>query len=228
MKKIFYFVIAATALVFGATACEKTSEGLTGITYYPVISLQGDSYMIVDKGSAFVDPGFIAELNGEDYSSQVSVSSNVDTSTSGIYTVSYSAVNEDGFSATVNRTVVVLDPNDPIEGFYLTDFSCNRNGTAYGGAYEVLIIGEGDGIYAVDDLLAGWYCVRAGYGTDYAMQGEIEIADDGTATMQDSYVPGWGDSADSFEGSYDFDNGILTYTLVYAGSYNFNVTLVKE
>ena len=228
MKKIFYFVIAAVALVLATTACEKTSEGLTGITYYPVISLQGDSYMVVDKGSAFVDPGFIAELNGEDYSSQVSVNSNVNTAKSGIYTVSYSATNEDGFSATVNRTVVVLDPNDPIEGFYLTDTSCNRNGTAYGICYEILIIGEGDGVYSVDDLLAGWYAIRAGYGDSYAMQGAIEIADDGTASLVDSYVPGWGDAADSFEGSYDFENNVLTYTLVYAGTLNFNVTLVKE
>ena len=228
MKKIFYFGIAAVALVCATTACEKTSEGLTGITYYPVISLQGDSYMIVDKGAAFADPGFTAELNGEDYSSKVNISSNVNTSKSGVYTVSYSATNDDGFSATVNRTVVVLDPNDPVEGFYTTDASCNRNGTAYGNTFEILIIGEGDGVYSVDDLLAGWYAVRAGYGASYAMQGEIAIAADGSASLLDSYVPGWGDAADSFEGSYDFANGVLNYTLVYAGTLNFNVTLVKE
>lgn len=227
MKKIFYFVIAAVALVFATTACEKTSEGLTGITYYPVITLQGDSYMVIDKGSAFADPGFTAELNGEDYSSEVSVSSNVDTSKSGIYNVSYSATNEDGFSAIVNRTVVVLDPNDPVEGFYNVDPSSDRNGTKYGN-YSVLILGEGDGVYSVDDLLGGWYRDRAGYGNDYAMQGVIEVADDGEVTLLDSYVPGWGDAADSFAGSYDFENCALSYTVVYAGTLNFNVILVKE
>lgn len=228
MKKILYFVIAAAALVFGATSCEKTSEGLTGITYYPVITLQGDSYMVVDKGSTFVDPGFTAELNGEDYSSEVTVNSNVDTSTSGVYSVSYSAINADGFAASVIRTVVVLDANDPVEGFYLVDPTSNRNGTKYGN-YEVLIIGEGDGVYSVDDLLGGWYRDRAGYGDSYAMQGEIEVAEDGSVSLIDSYVPGWGDSADSFsDGSYDFDKNVLKYALVYAGTLNFNVILVKE
>ena len=226
MKKIFYFVIAAAALVFATTACEKTSEGLTGITYYPVINLQGDSYMVVDKGSTFVDPGFTAELNGEDYSSQVSIISNVNTDMSGIYTVSYSAVNEDGFAATVIRTVVVLDPNDPVEGFYTVNSASNRNGTKYGG-YEVLIINDGS-CYTVDDLLGGWYRDRAGYGDNYAMQGWVSIAEDGTAELLDSYVPGWGDSADSFEGSYDFATSTFNYVVVYAGTLNFNVILVKE
>lgn len=226
MKKIFYFVIAAAALVFSTTACEKTSEGLTGITYYPVISLQGDSYMVVDKGSTFVDPGFTAELNGEDYSSQVTVSSNVDTSTSGVYSISYSAVNEDGFAASVIRTVVVLDANDPVEGFYTVDPSSNRNGTKYGG-YEVLIINDGD-CYKVDDLLGGWYRDRAGYGDAYAMQGWVLIDEDGTAELLDSYVEGWGDSADSFEGSYDFATSSFNYVVVYAGTLNFTVKLVKE
>ena len=226
MKKIFFFVIAAAALVFGATSCEKTSEGLTGITYYPVISLEGDSYMVVPKGETFVDPGYTAELNGEDFSSQVSVSSNVNTSKSGVYSISYSAVNEDGFAASVIRTVVVLDLEDPIEGFYTVDPSSNRNGTAYGG-YEVLIINEGDD-YFVDDLLGGWYRDRAGYGDAYAMQGWLGFDEDGVAELYDSYVEGWGDSADSFEGSYDFATNTFNYVVVYAGTLNFSVKLVKE
>lgn len=228
MKKILSF--AATALMLlSFSGCQKiTTEGLTRITYYPVITLEGDSYMIVDKGSTFVDPGYSATLNGEDVTASVTVKSNVNTAVSGIYSISYSAVNEDGFSASSYRTVVVLDANDPVEGFYLTDSSCNRNGTAYGAQYEILIIGEGDGVYCIEDGLAGWYWLRAGYGASYKMETYVSVAEDGTVSLEDSYIPGWGDGLDSLEGEYDFGSSTLTYSTVYAGTLKFNVVLVKE
>lgn len=227
MKKILYVILAAFAVMVAAS-CEKTSAGLTGITYYPVISLEGPSYMVIDKGSTFVDPGYTADLNGQDVTSSVLVTSDVDTSVSGVYSVKYIAENEDGFCTEVIRTVVVLDPNDPIEGIYVTDPSCNRNGTDYGAAFEILIVGCGEGVYMIEDGLAGWYSIRAGYGSSYKMETFVYIDEDGSVELLDSFIPGWADGLDSLEGSYDFEKGILKYTAVYAETLNFNVTLVKE
>jgi len=228
MKKIFYLALAAIML-FSFSGCQKvTTAGMTRITYYPVITLEGESYMVVDKGSTFVDPGFSATLNGKDVTSEVKVSSNVNTAKSGVYTISYTAINEDGFSTSSKRTVVVLDAGNPVEGFYLTDPSCNRNGTAYGKQFEILIIGEGDGLYTIEDVLAGWYCQRAGYGSNYAMEAQLLINEDGKVELQSSYIPGWGDGLDSFEGTYDFSAGKLEYTALYATTLKFNVVLVKE
>ena len=221
----------ASLLLFNS--CEKKSEGLTRITYYAVIELEGESTMVIDKGSTFTDPGFTATMNGEDVTDDVVVSGDVDTSTSGVYTITYSAVNADGFSSSVSRTVVVLDLSDPIEGFWSTDPASFRiyNGgapVAYGRAFEILIISQGGGKYLVDDLMAGWYAQRAGYGSNYAMQALVTVADDGTITLDASLVPGWGDDADDFtDGLFDAANQTISYKLFYADVIEFDVTLNK-
>ena len=229
MKKniLFTMLFALCALVL--TSCDKKSEGLSRITYYPSITLNGDSYLIWEKGEAYVDPGYYSELNGEDVTSQVTISGNVDVNKSGIYTLTYTTVkNEDGFDASASRTVVVLDSSSNIEGFYLNQATSNRNGTAYGKNYEVLVIDNGDGPVTVDDILGGWYCQRAGYGTKYAMTADIAVAADGTMTLISSYVPGWGDGLDSLEGTFDAASSTFNFVCVYAGSLTFTETWIKE
>ena len=223
-------MLALVSLVL-ASCGDKDSEGLSRFTYYPVLELQGDDYMVIDKGTTFQDPGFTATLNGEDVSSQVAVNSGVNTGKSGVYTVTYSIKNSDGITANAKRTVVVLDPNNAVEGFYLNkaDSYRLRQGAevAYGRPFEILVIDNGDGTYHVDDLLGGWYCQRAGYGTSYAMDAVISIDGDGTVTCSYSYVPGWGDSLDDFEGSFDAATSTFQLKVVYA-SMDFVQTWVKE
>ena len=196
MKKSIICLVALFALALGFTSCEKESAGLTSITYFAEIVLEGDATMVVDKGSEFVDPGFTATMKGEDVTDKVEVNSNVDTSTSGVYSVVYSIVNADGFPASATRTVIVLDLSSAIEGFWACSPASHRTNTntgadvAYGASFEILIIDNGDGTYFVDDLLAGWYAQRAGYGDSYAMQAIISIADDGAITLESSNVPG--------------------------------------
>ena len=232
MKKNIFFAMMLALVSFALTSCgDKDSEGLSRFTYYPVLELQGETSMVVAKGSTFQDPGFTATLNGQDVSSQVAVNSNVNTAKSGVYSVVYSIKNDDGITANARRTVVVLDPNSAIEGFYLTkaDSYRLRQGAQvnYGRAFEILIIDNGDGTYSVDDMLGGWYCQRAGYGTNYAMSGTIAVADDGTVSCLETYVPGWGDSHDDFEGTYDAASKTFTVKTVYA-SMDFVQTWVKE
>ena len=217
---------------FALTSCgDKETEGLSRFTYYPLLELEGESYMVVGKGTTFQDPGFSATLNGEDVSSQVTVSSNVNTNKSGVYTVVYSIKNEDGIAANAKRTVVVLDLNSAVEGFYqITPDSYRlREGAqvAYGSPFEMLVIDNGDGTYDVDDLLGGWYCQRAGYGTNYAMAGVIAIEDDGSVICLANGVPGWGDEADAFEGTFDAATGTFNLKVTYAAM-DFVQTWVKE
>jgi hypothetical protein len=60
------------------------------------------------------------------------------------------------------------------------------------------------------------------------MTADIAVAADGTLTLINSYVPGWADGLDSFEGTYDAANQIIKFVCVYAGSLKFNETWVKE
>ena len=229
MKKIIYFAIGAVVAMTLAASCTKESEGLTRITYYPVLELEGETTMLVDKGSNFNEPGYTATLNGEDVTADVKIESNVNTSKSGIYSVVYSIVNADGFSSVAKRTVIVFDFEDPVEGIYTVDPSSYRlyNGAqlAYGRAFQIYVLANGDGTYLVDDILGGWYCQRAGYGTNYAMQATISISG-GSVNLITSYIPGWGDSlVDWADGS--FADGTLSYTAVYVSGMEFHITMSK-
>lgn len=228
-KNILYTMLFALVALVMTSCGDKKSEGLSRITYYPSIQLKGDSYLVWEKGVTYEEPGYVSELNGEDVTSQVTVSGAVDVNKSGIYTLTYTTVkNSDGFDASASRTVVVLDSSSAIEGFYMNQATSNRNGTAYGKNFQVLVIDNGDGTISVDDLLGGWYCQRAGYGTKYAMSGVLGVAEDGTLTLIDSYVPGWGDGLDSFEGKFDAATSTINFVCVYAGSLTFTETWVKQ
>lgn len=231
IKLFITMAFVGIAMIFNSCTDDST-EGLTRITYYPELTLEGDKTLYLDKGASFTEPGYTAILNGEDVSNQVEISTNLNTNQSGIYTISYSIMNADGFSSSASRKIIVTDPNDAIEGVYNTDPSSYRlyNGAqvAYGRSFEILILNNGDGTYSVDDLLGGWYCQRAGYGSNYAMKGIISVSADGSIEMLASYVPGWGDTATGMTDG-QFENGTIIWNLEYTDyPFYFIVTMYKR
>lgn len=231
-KNIFYIMLLLLTSAVSFTSCDDdSSAGVTSITYYPVLTLKGDATMYADKGAAFTDPGCAGDLNGEDISSQLKVTGTVDTSKSGIYTLTYSATNADGFSASVSRTVIVTDPTDAKEGVFYTDaansyrdYSGNK---AFGDNFEIIIINNGDGTYHVSDLLGGWYSQKAAYGSNYNMEGDVKFAEDGTMTLLNSLIGGWGDSLVGFSGKFDAASSSYTWDAEYVSSMKFHVVLNK-
>ena len=124
------------------TSCDKDTEGLTDVTYYPVITLEGGD-VLLNLGENYVDPGYSADLGGEDVTSQVVVNDNIDNSSIGLYQVTYTVTNADGFSATATRNVIVYDSSVTLSmaGVYETDMNAsiyaNTGNTfaAYAAAY---------------------------------------------------------------------------------------------
>lgn len=230
-KNIFYIMLLLLTSVVTFTSCDNdSSAGVTRITYYPVLTLNGDATMYADKGASFTDPGCAAEMNGEDISSQVVVSGTVNTAKSGVYTLTYSATNADGFSASASRTVIVTDPTDAKEGVFYSDANSYRDYSgqkAFGASYEIVITNNDDGTYHVSDLLGGWYSQRAGYGTNYNMEGDVTIADDGTMTLENSHIAGWGDGLVDFSGKFDAATSTYTWDAEYVSSMKFHVILNK-
>ena len=232
-KNVFYILLLLLTFTMTFTSCDDdSSAGVTSITYYPVLTLNGDATLYVDKGSTFVDPGCAGEMNGEDISSSVVTSGTVNTAKSGVYTLTYSASNKDGFSASVSRRVIVTDPNDAHEGVFVSDAANSTrdyNGaqTKFGGNYEVIITNNDDGTYHVKDLLGGWYSQRAGYGDNYNMEGDVTIAADGTMTLLNSLIGGWGDSLVDFSGKFDAAASTYTWDAEYVSSMKFHVVLSK-
>lgn len=230
MKKIALFVTLVLAAALSMSSCKKTTAGTTSITYYATIDVNGDTYVVHQKGDAYADEGCVAVLNGEDVTAHVVTTSDVNVNKSGIYSVVYSYTNVDGFTASASRTVVVLDANDPVEGFYVTDPSSFRNYdgtlTPFGG-YEALVINEGDGVYFMEDLFGGWYAKARG--ADFNMNAYVSVAEDGTVELLDSHIAYWGDSADDLtDGKYDSAEKSFTYDVGYAQIMTFHVKLVKE
>ena len=121
MKINNYLVLLIAAI--SILSCNKKDDfnypdgtvGISKITYFPIVTLNGAAYIVVAKGATYTDQGVTAKAGGQDV--PVTVAGSVDVSTPGVYTLTYTAKNSDGFSASVSRTVVV----------YFTDASASSN-----------------------------------------------------------------------------------------------------
>lgn len=199
MKKIFYFVLVALAALSLASCEKKASEGLTRVTYYPELELKGDNPYVIQVGGSFTEPGYVATLNGEDISSTVTTSSNVDTKNPGIYTVTYSAVNPDGFTASISRDVYVLNPGH-IDNVYS---SYCRMGTRKYNGLPIVISKVGDGIYEIEDLCGGYYCYGRypGYEPSYDFHAEVVFSLNADGSFNILQIGDW-----YFKGSFNYGN----------------------
>jgi hypothetical protein len=122
MKRAFIFITISILL-----SCNKTDfdypEGKVGrsrIIYYPQVTTQGQRLLIINQGSAFTDPGVSATLNGQKV--QYTTTGSVNTSTPGVYNLTYTAQNQEGFNASDWRTVVVVGndvANNDFSGTYM-------------------------------------------------------------------------------------------------------------
>lgn len=147
--KTFLIILIAIAVL---PACNKEPNfnypdgtvGISKITYFPLLSLKGSAYIAVAKGSAYTEPGINATANGATIPFTTSGSVNVNTP--GIYSLTYTATNADGFSASIRRTVIV----------YSTDASAAANDLS--GKYLRAATGQSatwtklaPGVYLVDN-----------------------------------------------------------------------------
>jgi len=232
MKKIYY-LLSLIVLLGTAVSCEKESEGLSRITHFIEIDLEGPATVAVPLGSDYQEPGYAAMEGENDVTESVEVESNVDNSEIGVYEVSYTAINGDGFPSTKTRTVVVYDPTAPdvdFSGTYSTtiirtesDGSNPREYTA-----QMTLTMQGTGVYYVNCLLGGTYSLYYGYGPAYAMTGYVSLNSDYTLSLITSHVQGWGDSLEGFQnGVYDTETGNVYWESIYAGADTYAVTGIK-
>ena len=80
-------------------------------TMAPVITLLGDETVTIQLGSTYVDDGAIANDNYDgDLSSSIITTSNVDTSSPGTYTITFTATDAAGNTASSSVSLIVIDP----------------------------------------------------------------------------------------------------------------------
>ena len=231
-NKLFTIIICALSL-FILGSCSDSTEGYTQITYYPKITILGETITQVPIGTTYVDEGVEAVEGDRDITSSVVTINNVDTSEAGIYYITYSATNVDGFSASVTRTVAVYDPDIDIDisGEYTVSDETYRFTTtseaviSYSG-YLVSITEIAPGLYTVTDFLGGYYQYYTNYGSSYAMIGYFKLLADDTIEPLSSYVSGWGDEMDEMRnGRYDRTTKTIYWEIVCANTLIFYVTL---
>lgn len=127
MKKNIYTILCMLGLVaLTITSCKKDlidndhQVGSSKITYYADVTVKGNQYESVVKGTPYTDEGATATEQGKDI--PVKSTGTVDVNTPGIYTITYTAINSDGYSASQTRTVAVLPeaekPGTDLSGKY--------------------------------------------------------------------------------------------------------------
>lgn len=116
--KIYKLGLLAFFTVF-LLSCEKETEGLSRVTYFADFEMTGSDFYFAILNSTFTDPGIKAFEDGKELS--VTTTGTVDTSSPGIYQLTYSAINSDGFSASVSRMVAVVNalPTEDYSGSYI-------------------------------------------------------------------------------------------------------------
>lgn len=136
--KYIYNLFLLTILGLGSFSCQddETSD-ISQITYYANIELEGDSYLVLQAGDTYEEAGAIAIAGDETL--EVSISGDVDTNTPGVYVVTYSAMNDDGYSSSKSRTILVTS-----EDISDVDLAGEYQGSGFGNQVATVTkLGEG-------------------------------------------------------------------------------------
>ena len=114
---IITYNVSDTAGNVAAEVTRKVTVTLEPDTTAPVITLTGDAALAAEAGVAFVDPGFTASDDRDgDLTAKVTVGGDtVDSSTAGVYTLTYDVSDAAGNAAVqITRTVTVADTVAPV------------------------------------------------------------------------------------------------------------------
>ncbi len=98
--------IACIMVLFLSSCDTETTANVSDTTDYAVIDMNGSDEVIINQGDAWTDPSANVTLAGAPFPFETSTV--VDPNVPGVYYITYSAVNDLGFSASATRTVVVV------------------------------------------------------------------------------------------------------------------------
>lgn len=226
MKKILYSLFICLSFVL--FSCEKDTDDTSKVTYFATLELKGEKFIKLGTGDTYAEPGFVATEGENDITDKVIVKGNVNTSVPGFYTLTYSVANVDGFSATKDRDVMVVDPNN----FASTYLAETETATRHYFDAPINITNNGDGTYTIDDLIGGlqFHGLNPGFEPAYDFHAEAIIVLEADNTITLKSVGSW-----YFEssvalglnnGAYNPATGIVKLSVDYGGT-PLQVTLTK-
>ncbi len=216
MKKIFISITFLSLLtVFYSCERDLETEGVSRITTYAVLTINGAADTILPLNATWADPGILVST-GDAYTT----SGSVNTAVAGRYVLTYKAVNVDGFAALTERTVWVLESGDATIDYSGTyqggRGSTYSNSTGGDGTVVLTPISGIPGTYICSDMFARYYEVFRAYGMAYRCYGMIRIVDATTfdnAGANVTFDSPWGDGLILPGTSVIEGSGRLTYRL---------------
>lgn len=141
--KLFKNIAYSSLILLAFGSCDLADPITSEITEYADFTMEGESFIYHQVGTPFTDPGVTA-MEGED-DLEVQVTGSVDPNVIGVYYLNYSAVNSDGFSASVERVVAVGDQE--------VAFNRDLSGTYVTGGRPNVVTMTGPGVYLNSDTL---------------------------------------------------------------------------
>jgi hypothetical protein len=153
MKKIISFLSIASLILVASCNKDKINNtadrvGISRVTHFATFTMTGPSIMSIVQGTAFVEPGIKAYQGTTEI--PVTTTGTVNSNTPGIYVLTYSATNTDGFSATTTRTVIVLSAHE-VPG---TDLS-GKYDYVGSSTYTSTVTKVAEGTYTTDNAWSG-------------------------------------------------------------------------
>jgi len=159
--------------------CQKDTENVSKITYFPTFDYKGEPVVLQTLGTAYTDAGVTASEDGVDLPITVSVvgestgykGTTVPVDVVDKYIISYSAINSDGFPGTQERSVWVAKNGDlvnSIEGLYTS--TVTRNGASaaqYNNMKYVFISKKSANEYVLSCGIGSYYAIGRNYGGGY-------------------------------------------------------------
>lgn len=145
MKKYSLICLIFSSLFLMISCNSNEGIDVSRITFYPIITLEGQQWNTVKQGATFVDLG-VKAFEGPTEIIPTVGGDVVNTNVPGVYTITYTAFNKDGYSATEYRYVGVIAPD--VEGI---DMSGKYRRTA--GAMGVSTVTKiSDNFYMTDNV----------------------------------------------------------------------------
>ena len=200
MKNNFFKAIVLTLTVGFLSSCSEERPIESDVTFFA--EFEYEPLVVIALGGTYA-----AEVNAiaDGESLKVSSSGAVDTNTVGVYDVTYSATNKDGFDGIVTQTIVIHDPS--------------IIGTDVSGAIQDVGRPERTGVIS---LIPGTTSIF--YATDFAFGGVFpmyfQMDGDTISEINQNYIF----SVTSAELTYDpvtkiFSNTVLPYGFSYTFEY---------
>lgn len=191
-NKLIFSILSIIGLML--TACVEPSVEALGendssvVTYLPLIEITGGTTIELEcDATSYTDPGAIASAGGKEIELITKVKGTyfggTEITGTDVYSVSYSAYNDDGIPAAAFRNVTwppcTGDLVTDISGLYeVTAMTRTPGYTIEAPVGPILVTKLDNGDYAISDAIGGWYEYEYGYGPDYAAKGSTLTAND--------------------------------------------------